>query len=78
MNSDVAVRRVKCPVYIVHGKRDTLVPYSSALKLYSRIPSTLEREMITFSNGYHSDLYRFPRFKRTLVKLLDQAATHKG
>ena len=78
MNNDVAIRRVKCPVYIFHGKRDTLVPYSSALKLYSRIPSTLEREMITFSNGYHSDLYRFPRFKRTLVKLLEQAATPKS
>lgn len=78
MRNDLAIRRVKCPVYIFHGKRDTLVPYSSALRLYSRVPSSLEREMITFSNGFHNDLYRFPRFKRTLVKLLDQAATLKS
>lgn len=75
MNNGVAIRRVKCPVYIFHGKRDTLVPYSSALKLYSRVPSTLERELISFPQGYHSDLYRFPRFKRSLDRLLDKAAT---
>lgn len=70
MRNDLAIRRVKCPVYIFHGKRDTLVPYSSALKLYSRVPSTLERELFTFPNGHHSDLYRFPRFKRTMARVL--------
>jgi uncharacterized protein len=68
--SDIAIRRVKCPVFIFHGKRDTLVPYSSALKLYSRIPSHLQRELISFPKGHHSDLYRFPRFRRVLSKLL--------
>lgn len=78
MRNDLAVRRVECPVYIFHGKRDTLVPYSSALKLYSRIPSTVEREMFTFPNGHHSDLYRFPRFKRTMAKLLRFPGTPPG
>lgn len=75
MRNDVAIRRVKCPVYIFHGKRDNLVPYSSALKLYSRVPSELERELITFPQGHHSDLYRFPRFKRRLAKLLEDVGT---
>lgn len=70
MRNDVAIRKVHCPVYIFHGKRDTLVPYSSALKLYSRIPATIQREMFTFPKGHHSDLYRFPRFKRTITTVL--------
>lgn len=68
--NDIAIRRVKCPVYIFHGRRDTVVPYSSALKLYSRVPSTLQREMFTFANGHHSDLVRFARFNRVLRQLL--------
>lgn len=76
--NDIAVRRVKCPVYIFHGKRDTIVPYSSALKLYSRVPSTVEREMFTFPNGHHSDLHRFPRFRRQMERILAFSSTSEG
>jgi fermentation-respiration switch protein FrsA (DUF1100 family) len=68
--NDLAIRRVKCPVYIFHGKRDTIVPYTSALKLYSLVPAHLEREMFTFPKGHHSDLARFTRFNRTMQRLL--------
>ncbi len=68
--NDRAIRHVKCPVYIFHGKKDNVVPYTSALKLYSCIPSTVEREMFTFAKAHHNDLFRFPRFQRTLRRLL--------
>ncbi len=68
--SDRAIRRVNCPVYIFHGRRDPVVPYESALRLYSLIPSTVKREMITFNKGYHSDLGTFRRFHRKLSLLL--------
>ncbi|MCI1753529.1 MAG: alpha/beta hydrolase [Flavobacteriales bacterium] len=68
--NDVAMKRVKCPVYIFHGKRDPLVPYSSALKLYAATPTDIHREMITFEKGYHSNLPGFPRFRRKLRAIL--------
>lgn len=68
--SDMAIRRVKCPVYIFHGKRDPLVPYSSALRLYAAAPSDIHREMISFPRGFHSDLAAFPRFRRKLRAIL--------
>lgn len=68
--SDVAIRGVSCPVYIFHGKRDPLVPYNSALRLYAAIPSGVERELITFARGYHSDLAGYPRFRRKLRTIL--------
>lgn len=68
--SDVAIKGVKCPVYIFHGVRDPLVPYTSALRLYAAIPSGVERELITFQRGYHSDLAGFPRFRRKLRSIL--------
>ena len=68
--NDKAIRRVKCPVFIFHGKRDTVVPYHSALKLYSLVPSSVPREMFTFSKGHHSDLHRFARFNRAMERIL--------
>lgn len=68
--NDQAIQQVKCPVYIFHGKRDPLVPYSSALRLYAAIPVQLHRELITFPKGYHSDLAGYPRFRRKLRAIL--------
>src|SRR5690606_5979214 len=68
--NDVVIRRVKCPIFIFHGKRDNVVPFNSALKLYSCIPAHVHREMFTFPKAHHNDLVRFPRFKRTLRRIL--------
>lgn len=68
--NDKAIKRVGCPVYILHGKFDAVVPYSSALRLYSLTPSNVHREMITFPKGHHSDLPRFPRYQRFLLRVL--------
>jgi len=68
--NDIAIKRIACPVYIMHGKRDNVVPYASALRLYSLVPPTVHREMLTFPKGYHSDLGRFPRYQRLLKRVL--------
>ncbi|MCB0770888.1 MAG: alpha/beta hydrolase [Flavobacteriales bacterium] len=68
--NDIAIKRIKCPVYVLHGKRDNVVPYGSALRLYSLIPSNVHREMITFPRGHHSDLARSPRYHKLLKRVL--------
>lgn len=68
--NDRAIRRVRCPVRIFHGLRDTVVPFSSALFLYSLIDTTVDREMLTFQDGHHNDLARFGRFNRAIAKVL--------
>ncbi len=68
--NDKAIRRVRCPVYIFHGQRDTMVPYNSALRLYALIPADVPREMITFPKGHHGDLARFRKYEKTLRRLL--------
>ena len=73
--NDKAIRRIACPVHIFHGKRDPVVPYESALKLYALVPGSVQREMITFSRGYHSDLWRFKRFQRKMALILGAQAT---
>ena len=68
--NDIAIESITCPVYILHGKHDNLVPYASGLRLYSLIPSNVHREMITFPKGHHSDLHRFVRYQRFLRRIL--------
>lgn len=71
--NDKAIKRVSCPVYILHGKFDATVPYESALRLYAAVPPEVHREMITFPKGRHSDLPRFPRYQRFLDRVLGAA-----
>ena len=68
--NDKAIRHVTCPVHIFHGKRDPIVPYESALRLYAAVPDTVRREMLTFGRGFHSDLWRFKRFQRKMERIL--------
>jgi hypothetical protein len=68
--NDKAIKRVSCPVYILHGMLDATVPYESALKLYAAVPTGVHREMLTFRKGHHSDLARFPRYQRFLHRVL--------
>jgi fermentation-respiration switch protein FrsA (DUF1100 family) len=72
--NDKAIRRITCPVYIFHGKRDPVVPYESALKLYALVPGTVHREMVSFARGFHSDLWRFKRFQRKMARILGARA----
>ena len=73
--NDKAIRRITCPVYIFHGKRDPVVPYESALKLYALVPGTVYREMVSFARGFHSDLWRFKRFQRKMERILQPRTT---
>jgi uncharacterized protein len=68
--NDKAIRRVTCPVTILHGRRDNVVPFTSALKLYAAIPAEVPRELVAFPKGHHSDLYRFPRFRVRVAQAL--------
>lgn len=36
-NSFSKVDKIECPVYIIHGKKDELVPISEGIKLYGNI-----------------------------------------
>ncbi|MBL0127549.1 MAG: alpha/beta fold hydrolase [Flavobacteriales bacterium] len=71
--NDEMATRLACPTYLFHGKRDQTVPYSSALKLYAALPSTIQRELITIPDGGHSDLHLSQEFRTRMAELLGAA-----
>jgi len=69
-SNDLTIRKVTVPVYIFHGKKDLVVPYKSALRLYSCVPVDTYREMITIDKGRHNDLAKFEAYHTKMAEIL--------
>lgn len=48
------INDVRCPLLVIHGDRDEVVPYRHGLDLYHRYAG--HKKMVTVKNGGHNDL----------------------
>jgi len=64
------INSVECPVYIVHGTDDNVVPFSSGRKLYESV-SHGQIEFIKIENGGHNDLNSFQEYWHHLNNILN-------
>ncbi len=60
---------VTCPITIIHGTDDEVVPYESGKKLFS-VLSKEKHTMVTVEGGGHNDLVNFPAYQRSIDKEL--------
>jgi fermentation-respiration switch protein FrsA (DUF1100 family) len=70
MRSDLFIQHVHCPVLILHGTKDRIVPYRSALALFRLAESRGQVQMTTIVGGRHSNLNSFPLFREKLREFL--------
>ena len=63
------IKYVKCPIKIIHGTKDRLIPYKSSLSL-SNINSKLTR-LYSVIGGGHNDLHTFEEYHRMLEEILN-------
>lgn len=61
------VKYVKCPIHILHGTSDKLIPFSSSIKL-SSINSALTN-LHPIIGGGHNNLHNFESYHRTLSEI---------
>lgn len=66
--SDLYVQDISCPVYIFHGTKDKIIPYSSAKKLSTKLKP--KDTFITIPNGRHNNLADFDLFQLELKRAL--------
>lgn len=66
--SNLYITKVKCPMTILHGTEDTVVPYESGKKLYTIASG--EKELITVEGGEHNDLINFKAYTRNIDAVL--------
>lgn len=68
-NSFEYIQNVKCPITIIHGTHDQVVPYSSGNKLFKVAPQNTV--MKTIDGGRHNDLVNFDAYHRAMKDILN-------
>lgn len=61
------LKALSCPIYLLHGTEDELVPYESSVKL-EKIGDNIE--LTTIKGAMHSDLVDYPEFREKIEDIL--------
>ena len=70
MRTDLWIADVSCQIYIFHGTKDDIVPYSSSERLLKLIKT--EKELIIIPGGGHNDLSDFTLYQEQLNHILGE------
>ena len=60
--------KAKCPITIIHGTEDSVVPYSSSKKLLEL--DLMNLDLVTVDGGNHNDLIEFEDYHETIKRIL--------
>lgn len=70
IRTDQFIRNIKCPIFIIHGTSDKLIPYRHALKL-----SQLNKRshLIRIKGGGHNNLPNYSQYHHTVYEILNDS-----
>jgi len=68
IRTDQWVKYVRCPIYIIHGSKDRLIPLSSSIRLAKIAP--LNTQLAVIHEGGHNNLPSFDEYHRVLGDIL--------
>jgi pimeloyl-ACP methyl ester carboxylesterase len=63
------LKKVNCPVFIIHGDKDFLISYQQGVRLQKLIPE--KATLITIKGGRHNNLPSFESYHKALYKILN-------
>jgi uncharacterized protein len=69
IRTDIWIRYVRCPIFIIHGTKDWLIPYSSSVRLSNLVP--LASRLVPIYGGGHNNLPSFPEYHQKITEILD-------
>lgn len=69
IRTDIWIRYVRCPVYIIHGTKDWLIPYSSSVRLHKLVPLT--SRLVPIYGGGHNNLPSFKEYHQKMEEILN-------
>lgn len=61
------ITELKCPVYLIHGTKDTLVPFESSIRLSSLSDNV---QLTTVQGGNHGNLQTFEEYRELMKEVL--------
>jgi pimeloyl-ACP methyl ester carboxylesterase len=62
------IKYVKCPIHIIHGTKDTLIPFRAAIKLSQKNPAN--SRIYPIIEGGHKNLNNFESYHKVLAEIL--------
>jgi len=72
IRTDHFIRKITCPVFIFHGTKDRLIPYSQSEMLHGRAPGRVK--LFPIETGRHNDLPEFAEYHELLYDILNDDA----
>lgn len=70
IRTDRFIQNVKCPIFIIHGTDDKLIPYRHALKLSKLNKRT---HLIRIKGGGHNNLPEYSQYHHTIYEILNDS-----
>ena len=70
LRTDQWIRKVSCPIYIIHGTRDWLIPIRHSIQLQQLSPRRIT--LIRIHGGGHNNLTRFPEYHNFIRDILKE------
>ena len=68
LRTDLWIKKVNCPVYIIHGTKDWLIPIEQSEALQKISPRKIT--LIRIEKGRHNNLPRFPEYHNFIRDIL--------
>lgn len=76
IRTDQFFKKINCPVFILHGKKDRLIPFFNSEKLKAINPKGVKLFEIT--EGGHNNLPEFPEYHEYLYDILHDDVLYKA
>ena len=75
IRTDQFIKKVSCPIFILHGKKDRLIPFKFSEMLHKKVP---EHSMLfPIEDGGHNDLPSFPEYHDMLYDILNDDSFYR-
>jgi uncharacterized protein len=69
IRTDIWIRYVRSPIFIIHGTKDWLIPYSSSVRLSKLVPLTAR--LVPIYGGGHNNLPSFKKYHDKLEEIMN-------
>jgi fermentation-respiration switch protein FrsA (DUF1100 family) len=75
IRTDYFIRKVECPIFILHGTKDRLISFRQS-EMLAQLVSHLE--LIALEGGGHNNLPSFPEYHEYLYDILHDDARYRN
>ncbi|HHH49346.1 MAG TPA: alpha/beta hydrolase, partial [Saprospiraceae bacterium] len=66
--NDIYLAKINCPIYILHGTKDELIPYKQAARLKKLLKN--KDKFFSIPNGGHNNLAEFTDYQKALDEII--------